>query len=67
MQRLKINPKQILTSRVEKQSQIMNRVQSGFYQIFHFLLRISQSFNNQKTVLNTDPLFPYLNFDKLDN
>ena len=44
-----------------------NRIQSRFYQIFHFPLRIFQSCNIQKTVLNTDPLFPYLNFDKLDN
>ena len=44
-----------------------NQIQSCFYQIFHFPLRIFQSCNIQKTVLNTDPLFPYLNFDKLDN
>ena len=44
-----------------------NRIQSCFYQIFHFPLRMFQSCNIQKTVLNTDPLFPYLNFDKLDN
>ena len=39
----------------------------SFYHIFHFPLIILQCFNIQKTILNTDPLFPYLNFDKPDN
>ena len=44
-------------------------IQSSFYPIFRFPLTILQSFsfNIQKTVLNTTPLFPYLNFDRADN